>query len=71
MPMIDIAHQHLLTARALHVAQKAEGKETYDVLDWSAMVAGCRVAAGLDGLDSGKVSYIKAALRLSIAKRLF
>jgi hypothetical protein len=56
MPVIDVAHQHLLTARALHTAQKAQGKQTVDVLDWSAIVAGTRVAAGLDGFDSQKVS---------------
>ncbi|TDL28960.1 NAD-P-binding protein [Rickenella mellea] len=53
MPMIDIAHQHLLTARAIYEAQKIEGQETYEVLDWCALVAGSRVAGGLDGLGSG------------------
>ncbi|KAF8588911.1 NAD-P-binding protein [Ramaria rubella] len=52
MPVIDIAHQHLLTAKAIHEAQGVETK--YPVLDWSALVAGNRVAAGLDGFDSSK-----------------
>lgn len=56
MPVMDIAHNHLLTARAIHENQKAAGKESFDVLDWSALIAGSRVAAGLDGLNSGKVS---------------
>jgi len=56
MPVIDIAHQHLLTARAIHQSQKQECKAKFDTLDWSGMVAGVRVAAGLDGLDSQQVS---------------
>lgn len=34
---------------------KLRGEATFDVLDWSALVAGTRVAAGLDGFDSAKV----------------
>lgn len=52
MPAIDVAHQHLITARALHQAKQAEGKDTYDILDWSGIVAGTRVAAGLDGFST-------------------
>lgn len=52
-PMIDIAHQHMLTTRALHEAQKAAGTSKYDVVDWSALIAGSRAAAGLDPFDSG------------------
>jgi hypothetical protein len=52
MPVIDAAYYHLITARALHTAQKLEGKEQHEVLDWSAMIAGSRVAAGLDPFDS-------------------
>lgn len=55
MPVIDIAHQHLLTARALHQNKKQEGKAKFETLDWSGIVAGTRVAAGLDGFDSQKV----------------
>lgn len=55
MPAIDVAHQHLLTARAIHQSMKQEGKAVYETLDWSGIVAGTRVAAGLDGLDSNKV----------------
>ncbi|KAG6830893.1 hypothetical protein H0H92_014044 [Tricholoma furcatifolium] len=54
MPVIDVAHQHLLTARALHQAKKRGGKVEFETLDWSGIVAGTRVAAGLDGLDSKK-----------------
>ena len=56
MPVVDIAHQHMLTARALHEAQKVAGTQSFASLDWSALVAGPRVAAGLDGLDSSKAS---------------
>ncbi|KAI5120225.1 hypothetical protein M0805_000039 [Coniferiporia weirii] len=54
MPVIDAAHQHMVTARAIHKNQKVQGREQFEVLDWSALVAGPRVAAGLDGLNSGK-----------------
>ncbi|KAI0066500.1 hypothetical protein BV25DRAFT_1392685 [Artomyces pyxidatus] len=52
MPVIDTAHQHLLTARAIHEAQARTGSTQYPVLDWSAIVAGTRVSAGLDAFDS-------------------
>jgi len=54
MPAIDTAHHHLLTARALHDAQARTGTTSFPVLDWSALIAGTRVAAGLDAFDSGK-----------------
>ncbi|KAJ4002250.1 hypothetical protein F5050DRAFT_1802533 [Lentinula boryana] len=54
MPMIDIAHQRLITARAIHTAQKEEGTQSLDVLDWTALIAGSRVAAGLDPFHSRK-----------------
>ncbi|KAF4604832.1 hypothetical protein EYR40_003614 [Pleurotus pulmonarius] len=54
MPVIDVAHQHLITARAIHANQVAQGKETFKTLDWSGLVAGPRVAAGLDAFDSQK-----------------
>ncbi|KAG6842439.1 hypothetical protein C0991_007569 [Blastosporella zonata] len=54
MPAIDVAHQHLLTARAIHQSKKQQGKTEFETLDWSGIVAGTRVAAGLDGLDSKK-----------------
>ncbi|THH11358.1 hypothetical protein EW145_g708 [Phellinidium pouzarii] len=54
MPVIDIAHQHMLTARAIHASQKVEGCAEFEVLDWSALIAGPRVSAGLDGLNSKK-----------------
>jgi len=52
MPVIDIAHQHLITARAIHEAKKLEGKEVYETLDWSGIIAGTRVAAGLNAFDN-------------------
>ncbi|CAL1694656.1 unnamed protein product [Somion occarium] len=58
MPALDSAHQHLLTARALHAAKKARGHSVFETLDWSSLVAGARVAAGLDGFDSGKHSKV-------------
>ncbi|KAJ3731954.1 hypothetical protein DFJ43DRAFT_348922 [Lentinula guzmanii] len=54
MPMIDIAHQRLITARAIHTTQKEEGTQSLDVLDWTALIAGSRVAAGLDPFHSRK-----------------
>jgi hypothetical protein len=58
MPVIDVAYSHLLTARALHSTQALQGQQHFNTLDWSALVAGTRVAAGLDGLDSGKHSKV-------------
>lgn len=55
MPVVDVAHRNMLTARAIHANQRAMGTQKYEVLDWSALIAGPRVAAGLDGLNSGKV----------------
>lgn len=55
MPVTDVAHQHLITARALHLNDLRDGKAQYETLDWSGIVAGTRVAAGLDGFDSQKV----------------
>jgi hypothetical protein len=54
MPALDTAYQHLLTARALHSTQVLGGKQKFGILDCSAIVAATRVAAGLDGFDSGK-----------------
>ncbi|KAJ7597428.1 NAD-P-binding protein [Mycena floridula] len=59
MPAIDIAHQHLITARALHEKNKLQGKEVVETLDWSGLVAGTRVAAGLDGFDSTTHGVVK------------
>jgi len=56
MPAIDNAHHHLLTARALHTAQERTGTTRFPVLDWSALIAGTRVAAGLDAFDSAENS---------------
>ena len=59
MPALSSAYQHLLTARALHTSQLAQGTQNYDVLDWSALVAGTRVAAGLDGFDGRRHSKVE------------
>ena len=52
MPVIDAAHNNLLTARALHTAQARTGTTSFPVLDWSALIAGSRVGAGLDAFGS-------------------
>ncbi|EPQ60237.1 NAD P-binding protein [Gloeophyllum trabeum ATCC 11539] len=52
MPLIDIVHQHLLTARALQENHRREGIHKFETLDWSAIIAGARVAAGMDGFNS-------------------
>jgi len=51
MPAIDTAHHNLLTARALHDAQARTGTTSFPVLDWSALIAGTRVAAGLQAFN--------------------
>ncbi|KAJ7083384.1 NAD-P-binding protein [Mycena belliarum] len=59
MPLIDIAHQHLITARAIHTSQVQAGQETVDVLDWSGIVAGARVAAGLEPFDHKRRAVVQ------------
>ncbi|KAJ7879289.1 NAD-P-binding protein [Mycena olivaceomarginata] len=54
MPCTDIAHQHLITARAVHKSKVQSGKETVDVFDWSSLVTGARAAAGLDVFASAR-----------------
>jgi len=56
MPVIDSAHAHLLTARALHEAQACTGTTSFPVLDWSALIAGTRAAAGLVPFDGAMQS---------------
>ena len=58
MPVIDAALSHLLTARAMHVSQVDQGTARFETLDWSALVAGTRVAAGLNGFDSDTHSRV-------------
>jgi len=58
MPVIDAALGHLLTARAIHSSQVAQGTARFDTLDWSALVAGTRVAAGLNAFDSNTHSKV-------------
>lgn len=65
-PAVENAFQHMLTARALHEAQERTGTTSFPVLDWSALIAGTRVAAGLDGLEGAKASYLSALTRTSI-----
>jgi 3-hydroxyisobutyrate dehydrogenase-like beta-hydroxyacid dehydrogenase len=59
MPVIDTAYQHLLTARALHAGQVTRGTQQFDTLDWSAIIAGARVAAGLDGFDNERHAKVQ------------
>jgi len=54
LPTIDIAHQHLITARALHTSPEYASKSPHDVLDWSGLAAGARVAAGLPAFNTHK-----------------
>ncbi|KAJ7660129.1 NAD-P-binding protein [Mycena polygramma] len=54
MPCTDIAHQHLITARAVQKSKVQSGKETVDVLDWSSLVTGARAAAGLNVFESAR-----------------
>ena len=39
----------------MHQAQTVAGTQQWDILDWSAIIASSRVAAGLDPFDSAKV----------------
>ncbi|KAJ7157295.1 NAD-P-binding protein [Mycena filopes] len=60
MGMIDVAHGHLITARAIHNSKVQSGATpTVDVLDWSGIIAGTRVAAGLEPFDSKHGSVIQ------------
>lgn len=54
MPIIDIVHQQMITAKALHNANKQANVPTHDVLDMTAIIAASRIAAGLDAFDSKK-----------------
>ncbi|KAG1825670.1 NAD(P)-binding protein [Suillus subaureus] len=54
MPAVDNTHRGLITARAIHQAQVAAGTQQWDILDWSALIASSRVAAGLNPFDSKK-----------------
>jgi 3-hydroxyisobutyrate dehydrogenase-like beta-hydroxyacid dehydrogenase len=58
MPAVDIAHQRMITARSIHQAQKLAGTHKWDVIDWSALIAGSRVAAGMDPFDSNKSTRV-------------
>lgn len=49
MPLTDLALGHMLTARNIH----AKADVGTAAVDWSALVAGVRVAAGLEGLTGG------------------
>ncbi|KAG1749750.1 NAD(P)-binding protein [Suillus paluster] len=54
MPAIDNAHRSMISARAMHQAQMVSATQQWDILDWSAMIASSRVAAGLNAFDSRK-----------------
>ena len=71
MPVIDTAHQHLLTARAIHTNQKREGRAIFDTLDVSGIIAGPRVAAGLNGFDNQKVQRIESPLSKCCPAEMF
>ncbi|KAF8665339.1 hypothetical protein AX16_000358 [Volvariella volvacea WC 439] len=58
MPAIDVAHQHLITARALHQNNVQNGTAPFQVLDWLGLAAGTRLGAGIDPLDSKKHSKV-------------
>ncbi|VDB84208.1 unnamed protein product [Peniophora sp. CBMAI 1063] len=58
MPVTDVAHQHLLAARAIHTAQARTGAQEFEVLDWSALIAGTRVAAGLEPFHKDEPSGV-------------
>ena len=55
-PAIENASHHMLTARALHTAQERTGTTSFPVLDWSSLIAGTRVAAGLDPFGGAEAS---------------
>jgi len=59
MPSIDIAHQHLITARAIHTSKVQAGQDAVGVLDWSGIVAGARVAAGLPPFESAAAGVVQ------------
>ncbi|KAG1757840.1 NAD(P)-binding protein [Suillus lakei] len=54
MPAVDNTHRGLISARAMHQAQMVAGTQQWDILDWSALIASSRVAAGLNPFDSKK-----------------
>ncbi|KAG7099677.1 hypothetical protein E1B28_001501 [Marasmius oreades] len=56
MPVMDIAHQHLITARAINIMKKQQGHPAFETLDWSSIAAGSRVAAGLDPFDGNQAN---------------
>ncbi|KAG9003785.1 hypothetical protein FRB90_011123 [Tulasnella sp. 427] len=50
VPIIDLAQQHLLTAKALNAVQPSYKK--LENQDWSSLVSAARVSAGLNPFDS-------------------
>lgn len=69
-PAIENASNHMLTARALHTAQERTGTTTFPVLDWSSLIAGTRVAAGLDPFGGAEASYLPSLARIFMLKRI-
>ncbi|KAF9451414.1 NAD(P)-binding protein [Macrolepiota fuliginosa MF-IS2] len=59
MPIIDVAHQHLLTARALHLEREQQGQALFERLDWCGLIAGARAGAGLSGFDRSKDASVQ------------
>jgi hypothetical protein len=67
-PAVENASHHMLTARALHTAQERTGATSYPVLDWSSLIAGTRVAAGLNPFGGAEASYSPALARTLSSK---
>lgn len=68
-PAIENASHHMLTARALHTAQERTGTTSFPVLDWSSLIAGTRVAAGLDPFGGAEASNSPALTLIFMLKR--
>ncbi|KAI9570357.1 NAD(P)-binding protein [Boletus coccyginus] len=58
MPAVDVAHQRLITARSIHQEQKLAGTHKWDIIDWSALIAGSRVATGMHPFDSNQSTHV-------------
>ena len=54
----------MLTARALYANQVKQGNAQFEVLDWSSLIAGSRVSAGLEPFDSSKVCTVFPYVRI-------
>jgi 3-hydroxyisobutyrate dehydrogenase-like beta-hydroxyacid dehydrogenase len=59
MPITDIAYQHLLTARAVHRNDSLKQQANFETLDWSGLIAGTRLAAGLSAFDRAEDTAVE------------